>query len=470
MNRRTGKLALALGLFIVLFSLVGSALAAPNISGLSPSSGAIGASVTISGTGFGTTQGSGTVSFNGTTTTVTSWNDTSLIMTVPTGATTGNVVVFASGVNSNGAAFTVTSPYAYSLAISIDHTKVPNTDQTNFPVLISGTYPFLATTANGGSITNANGYDIAFTADAAGASPLAFECESYSASTGAVVFWVKVPTVSHTTDTVVYVLFGNSSITTDQSNRNGVWDSNFAGVWHLPNGTTLSSNDSTVNGNNATIYGTPAATAGQIGGAATFGASTADYLQAGDSPSLRIPSTVTLSAWIYNTSDNSNGGMIAEKRDATNPGSNYNYGLSLQPGGQLLFQFNDGSYQSSFSPTGVVPKNTWAHVAVSVNESTQLVTFYVNGALNSTTTKSGTMPSSGSGVLQIGNYGTYGGGGFSFEGILDEVRISSSVRVRVSRRPSAVQVFLDPCCIMFAGARLGKKVRPETANQHQAGD
>jgi len=43
----------------------------------------------------------------------------------------------------------------YRRAITIDHTKVPNTDQANFPVLISGTYSYLATTANGGGVTNA---------------------------------------------------------------------------------------------------------------------------------------------------------------------------------------------------------------------------------------------------------------------------------------------------------------------------
>src|SRR5205823_8965721 len=37
----------------------------PNITGLLPTSGAVGASVTISGTSFGATQGSSTIKFNG---------------------------------------------------------------------------------------------------------------------------------------------------------------------------------------------------------------------------------------------------------------------------------------------------------------------------------------------------------------------------------------------------------------------
>ena len=67
--------------------------AAPSITSLSPTSGAVGASVTITGSGFGNSQGSSTVKFNNTAATTTGWTSTSITATVPTGATTGNVVV-----------------------------------------------------------------------------------------------------------------------------------------------------------------------------------------------------------------------------------------------------------------------------------------------------------------------------------------------------------------------------------------
>src|SRR6202034_3308579 len=99
----------------VSFTVVG----APSITSLSITTGAVGAAVTITGTNFGTSQGTGTVKFNGTTATVTSWSATSIAVTVPTGATTGNVVVFASGVNSNGVSFTVVgAPSITSLSIT----------------------------------------------------------------------------------------------------------------------------------------------------------------------------------------------------------------------------------------------------------------------------------------------------------------------------------------------------------------
>ena len=82
---------------------------APVVTSLSPNSGAIGAAVTITGTNFGATQGTSTVRFNGTVATPTSWNAASIVVPVPTGATTGPVVVTVGGVASNGVSFTVVS-------------------------------------------------------------------------------------------------------------------------------------------------------------------------------------------------------------------------------------------------------------------------------------------------------------------------------------------------------------------------
>ncbi|HVO64555.1 MAG TPA: IPT/TIG domain-containing protein [Terriglobales bacterium] len=82
-------------------------LPVPSITSVSPTSGLAGSVVTISGANFGSTQGSGLVTVNGTTAPVTTWSSTSITVSVPLGATTGNIIVFASGVNSNGASFTV---------------------------------------------------------------------------------------------------------------------------------------------------------------------------------------------------------------------------------------------------------------------------------------------------------------------------------------------------------------------------
>src|SRR5262249_57820190 len=94
---------------------------APTITSLSPGSGAIGTPVTITGTNFGATQGTSTVTFNGTTATPTSWSATSIVAPVPAGATAGPVAVTVGGLPSNGANFTVT---AASSITPIQHAHV----------------------------------------------------------------------------------------------------------------------------------------------------------------------------------------------------------------------------------------------------------------------------------------------------------------------------------------------------------
>jgi len=65
----------------------------PLISSVLPSTGNAGDPVTISGEGFGTTQGSGSVTFGGTGATVGAWSDTSIDVTAPAGSGTVDVVV-----------------------------------------------------------------------------------------------------------------------------------------------------------------------------------------------------------------------------------------------------------------------------------------------------------------------------------------------------------------------------------------
>jgi hypothetical protein len=86
----------------------GGGTTGPQISSLSPTSGSVGTAVTITGTNFGSTQGTSTVTFNGTAAAATNWSSTKIVAPVPSGATTGNVVVTVAGQDSNGQSFTVT--------------------------------------------------------------------------------------------------------------------------------------------------------------------------------------------------------------------------------------------------------------------------------------------------------------------------------------------------------------------------
>lgn len=69
----------------------------PTISGFTPSSGTIGATVTITGTNFDPTPANNTVTFNGTTAIVTASTTTSITTFVPLGTTTGTISVTVAG-------------------------------------------------------------------------------------------------------------------------------------------------------------------------------------------------------------------------------------------------------------------------------------------------------------------------------------------------------------------------------------
>src|SRR6266853_624041 len=124
-------LILMLTISILFLFAVDAQAAGPSITSLTPNTGAVGSSIVIAGSNFGSTQGSSTVKFNGTTATTTSWGASSITATVPTGATTGNVIVTVSGKASNGVTFTVTAaPSITSLT--------PNTGAVGSSIVIAG--------------------------------------------------------------------------------------------------------------------------------------------------------------------------------------------------------------------------------------------------------------------------------------------------------------------------------------------
>ena len=313
--------------------------------------------------------------------------------------------------------------YSYGSAITIDHTKVPNTDQISLPVLISGTYSYLATTGNGGNVTNSSGYDIVFTSDASGLNPLAYERESYNSSTGAIIFWVKVPTLSHTADTMIYMFYGNSSVMTDQSNAAGVWDTGYKGVWHLPNGTILSANDSTGNGNNGVIS-SPSAASGEIDGGASFNG-TSDYIDLGHSASLNVPNNLTVSGWVrINSYNGSSYEGIFGKRSGGG-GVATNYGINFNNSSFQLYA-NNGNWQVLGTASSAFSAGTWYYIVgtFAQNGSNTSATLYKNGAAIASSTLTGNIVTT-SADFYLGE--SFSGGEYGHIS-LDEVRVSGTVR------------------------------------------
>ena len=303
--------------------------------------------------------------------------------------------------------------YTYSGTITLQHTQVANSDQANFPVLISGTYPDLATTANGGRVTNANGYDVIFTSDANGANKLNFEREFYSPSTGQVVYWVQVPNLSHTTDTVIYVFYGNSLVTTDQSNRSLTWDSNYRATYHL--GESASPYlDST---SNAILAGSnvPAQMNGKIGKAQQFSAASGQYLSA---PNTVVSgNSLMLEGWL-NVSSTAGNPVVIDNREQGTLRGGVLY-LDTAASNHAAFYINN---VANIEGTVNLADGAWHHLVGTYDGTT--IKLYVDGSLM----KSGGGASFAGFMGGTIYLGRAAGSSVYTNGSVDEVRVSNRAR------------------------------------------
>lgn len=108
------------------------------VSSITPLSGAIGTSVTIAGTEFNPVAASNIVRFNGLAATVTSASATSLVVTVPPGATTGSLTVTVSCKTVIGGTFTVTTGGAITVSSHPVNQAVCNGAIITFSLTASG--------------------------------------------------------------------------------------------------------------------------------------------------------------------------------------------------------------------------------------------------------------------------------------------------------------------------------------------
>ncbi len=297
------------------------------------------------------------------------------------------------------------SSWAHRKQVTIAHTQVSGgAALTNFPVLYS-----VAGDANLAAEAQPSGNDLLFTASD-GVTKLNHQIESYNSSTGQLVAWVQIPALSNSADTVIYIYYGNASASSQQ-NPTGTWDSSYSGVWHLPDGTTLSANDSTANGNNGVIS-SPVATGGEIGGGASFNGSS-DGISF--NPIGNLVQTYTAEFWV-------NSSFPHPYMTILGGASSFN-DIYFDGSGNAIAVDNGTSFRaySTAIVTGVgVPSNTWTSLAVTRSGSG--ISVYKNGALVGSGTFS--TPYNAANFAEMGN-----GSGINFYGgKLDEVRISSSVR------------------------------------------
>lgn len=144
----------------------------PTISGFSPTSGAPGTSVVITGTNFSSTLASNVVKFNGTTATVSSGNTTQLTATVPAAATTGTIsVTVGAATGTSSTSFTVSAPPSstiYTASTDFSNVQGPVWYYLNGDGTQMATYLASCTSTSGPCWQGANTY---LTISAGGAHP-----------------------------------------------------------------------------------------------------------------------------------------------------------------------------------------------------------------------------------------------------------------------------------------------------------
>lgn len=300
----------------------------------------------------------------------------------------------------------------------------PASDLTDFPVLFSGTYTYLKTKASGGLVNNANGYDIVFYSDAALTTKLSFERVYWDGTTGIVEFRIKVPTLTSASALVIYLAYGDTSISSDQQNAADVWSNNYQGVYHLPDGTTLTADDSTSNGNDGTLVNTPTAIAGKIDGGANCVRTSNQYINLGNPASLQITGDLTIECWINPTTLNPE--MLVAK-DGNTGGRAYTLDLVA---GNLRFYINGGGGGNIIIGGTTLSMSVWQHV-VAVYNTAGTFDIYLNSSTDATQVTGGsTSIPSATADCYIGRRVFVGSEG-NFDGGFDEVRISNTSRTAV---------------------------------------
>ncbi|MEE8060684.1 MAG: DUF2341 domain-containing protein [Gemmatimonadales bacterium] len=316
--------------------------------------------------------------------------------------------------------------------ITIDSTKVPS-DQTNFPVLISLTDSDLAADAQD------DGDDIVFTA-ADGVTQLSHEIEKFDGTTGELVAWVKVPNLSSSVDTVLYMYYGHAT-TSSQENSTDVW-TGYVGVWHLQEdpgpGNPGDIKDSTSYANHGTADASMDS-ADQVPGVANGSFDldgTDDFVQVSSSASLNPSTTVTVEAW-YNLDTCSTDAVgLVSKGDGVmnNTGTSVRYALWIEGDGTTCSN-NDTTFCVNTPKWGTSPET-----CIEVNNSgiggawTQLVgtydgvqiRLYQDGALIGSQAYTAAISGGATSDVTIGT--GYDTAGQDVDGKIDEVRISSVAR------------------------------------------
>jgi len=151
--------------------------------------------------------------------------------------------------------------WQYRKMITFNHSMVAD-DLSDFSVLINIADSDLKNKAQN------DGDDILFMDDVGVANRLFHEIEKWDNSSGELISWINIKNISSSTDTSIYMYYGNPSCA-GQENPGGTWNSDYEVVYHF-NEKSGNALDSTFNYNDGIVTGVTYGSTGIIGDCYSF--------------------------------------------------------------------------------------------------------------------------------------------------------------------------------------------------------
>jgi len=304
----------------------------------------------------------------------------------------------------------------YRKEITVDYTKVDG-DLLNFPILISSTDIDLHDKAQ------SDGDDILFMDGTGLANRLYHEIEHYKSSSGKLVAWVNVTSLSQTTDTVIWLYYGNPGCSSQQ-HPTVVWDSDYLFVSHMDgSGATIS--DSTSYGNDGTKDGVndPEEVDGKIGKCQDFEKDNFEHIVL--DTALDGVSAHTLECWRKAESFEHGTHALSTMYGSTGNGD---IAWRLQMSNSYVFRHDawHASGQIGWAGDSVTPTTDIWDYCVGTWTGTKMYAFLNSIQEGVDETATGTMSSHANMKTTLG--GTDFGYGIFYDGLLDEIRISEIAR------------------------------------------
>lgn len=305
---------------------------------------------------------------------------------------------------------------------------LPST-QSNFTVTVDITDNHLKAMGSGGDVTDAQGDDIVFKPSAAcTGTTMKYEIEFWDGTSGHLVAHVLVASVALSGN--IYLGIGDAAITTFQGGAVAdVYDTATLSVLNFPNGSSLSIADS---GRQGYVWdqGSNAATAaaGKVDGGAAFAAASQQYIHTHDAPvNLEpgaTPGPYTVCLWAKPASLPSSQ-MRMWSQLGTDANSYVVLYISAMNQFEAFYRDSDGASLTTTDATTTLMTGTW-YRSCTVRNATN-VRIYTNGGADKDS-DTGTLATIHTADAQAAVGAAYPGDAVNFDGVLDQIVVSSVAR------------------------------------------